>query len=201
MRKLTLLTLLLTLSISVAAKPKYGVIKIVTTPSNMPIKVDGQSAGVTTTEVREFELIPGTHVVEISLPDGQAWSKEFEVAAKKTCVFTLGWTPPKEVVVVKKEVETIKEPCPPVESKPPVPEVFKFDDCCDCKKDDLKARLDILSIELQRDPTNTARIDTSDAWPGKYLIEQRGIDPKRVNVFTNPGMRCVVLWVVPRGVR
>jgi hypothetical protein len=101
---------------------------------------------------------------------------------------------------------------PPIEKRTIVGR--EFDTCCSCSNDDLKARLDNLTVELQNDPTTTSYIfayggRTSAAGQANrlltrardYLVTQRGVDASRI-VVMNGGFReedCVEVWVVPRG--
>jgi len=90
----------------------------------------------------------------------------------------------------------------------------EFDECNSCSRDDQKARLDNLAVELQNDPTTRAYII---AYGGRtsplrqverlmsrardYLTTQRGIDASRL-VVVNGGFReedSVELWIVPSG--
>jgi hypothetical protein len=90
----------------------------------------------------------------------------------------------------------------------------QFDICCSCSRDDLKARLDNLGVELQNDPTattyvisyggRTSRVGQADVlgdFARKYLTVDRGIDQSRITVM-NGGFReedCVEMWIVPSG--
>jgi hypothetical protein len=90
----------------------------------------------------------------------------------------------------------------------------QFDVCCSCSRDDLKARLDNLAVELQNDPTattyviayggRTSRIGQADLlgdFARNYLATDRGIDQSRITVM-NGGFReedCVEMWIVPSG--
>ncbi|MGH9875606.1 MAG: hypothetical protein ACRD9S_24380 [Pyrinomonadaceae bacterium] len=90
----------------------------------------------------------------------------------------------------------------------------QFDVCCSCSRDDLKARLDNLGVELQNDPTattyviayggRTSRIGQADVlgtFARNYLTTDRGIDQSRITVM-NGGFReedCVEMWIVPSG--
>jgi PEGA domain len=81
--------LLHTDSVSAAAdkKPNYGRIEISTSPGGYPIMVDGQPAGETTTTARLLDLPPGRHTVEITMPNGARWVREFNVVAgRKNCI-------------------------------------------------------------------------------------------------------------------
>src|SRR4051794_24567300 len=60
-------------------KVKYGQILVTTNPGGMPISIDGQAQGTTTTDVRIIELDPGHHNVEITLPNGGRWVRDFDV--------------------------------------------------------------------------------------------------------------------------
>jgi hypothetical protein len=90
----------------------------------------------------------------------------------------------------------------------------QFDVCCSCSRDDLKARLDNLGVELQNDPTattyviayggRTSRVGQADvlgAFARNYLATDRGVDQSRITVV-NGGFReedCVEMWIVPSG--
>jgi len=68
-------------------KPNFGRIEISTNPGGYPISVDGQPAGDTTAEARLIDLPPGRHTVEITMPNGARWVREFNVVAgRKNCV-------------------------------------------------------------------------------------------------------------------
>lgn len=60
---------------------KYGSIKILSTPGGLPIEIDGKSEGVTSTDYRAFDRDPGLHTVVITLPNGQRWTREIDLAA------------------------------------------------------------------------------------------------------------------------
>ena len=62
-------------------RAKYGTIKILTTQGGLLLMIDGKSHGETRTEYRAFDLEPGSHNVEIRLPNGQFWKREIEVPA------------------------------------------------------------------------------------------------------------------------
>lgn len=68
-------------------KPNFGRIEISTNPGGYPISVDGQPAGDTTAEARLIDLPPGRHTVEIAMPNGARWVREFNiVAGRKNCI-------------------------------------------------------------------------------------------------------------------
>jgi hypothetical protein len=208
------LLLILTFSLTTESKPKYGVIKIHLSPAMRvqavnPDLVLRESVGPITDG--EFQLPPGINWIEVTLPDGETWQREFNVVAGKICSIDLTYTPPVERVVEK------VEKCPEVlpekieakpEAKPPLPKPWKWDECCSCKRDDLKARLDALAIELKRDPKVRLRIIALNLEAWDYLLS-RGVEQERILVQSpksgpypvlNPGVGCVEMWILPEGV-
>ncbi|MGH9932372.1 MAG: hypothetical protein ACREA9_24480 [Pyrinomonadaceae bacterium] len=82
---------------------KYGSIKILSTPGGLPIEIDGKSEGQTTTEYRAFDRDPGLHMVVITLPDGQRWTREIDLQAGRIkCV----------AINFKSSPPVVKSPCP-----------------------------------------------------------------------------------------
>ncbi len=68
-------------------QPTTGRIEVSTTPGGNPIFIDGQPAGETTEYVRQIDLPPGPHTVEIVFPNGQRWSHVFNIiAGRKDCI-------------------------------------------------------------------------------------------------------------------
>ena len=68
-------------------RPNFGRIEISTNPGGYPITVDGQPAGETTATARLIDLPPGRHTVEILMPNGARWVREFNVVAgRKNCI-------------------------------------------------------------------------------------------------------------------
>ena len=68
-------------------RPTHGLIEVSTTPGGNPIFIDGRAAGETTEYVRQIDLPPGAHTVEIVFPNGQRWSQVFNViAGRKNCI-------------------------------------------------------------------------------------------------------------------
>ena len=68
-------------------RPTTGRIEISTTPGGNPIFIDGTPAGETTEYVRQIDLPPGPHTVEIVFPNGQRWSHVFQiVAGRRDCI-------------------------------------------------------------------------------------------------------------------
>ena len=85
-------------------KAKHGTIKILTTPGGFPLDVDGKAQGETTTDYRHFDLNPGIHTIAVSLPDGQRWVREINLAAGRIKCVAVNYTPGVPVSVVS--------PCP-----------------------------------------------------------------------------------------
>src|SRR2546430_7133731 len=94
-------------------KVKYGQIEISTNPGGFPLKIDGQAQGDTSQTVRVIELEPGHHNLEILLPNGGRWVRDFDVErGRKVCV-NLNYHPKKFTVT--------SSPCPyPVNISAPV---------------------------------------------------------------------------------
>ncbi len=68
-------------------KANYGQLEISTNPGGFPLRVDGQPQGDTSQTVRKFELQPGHHVVQVDLPNGERWVRDFDIAeGRKVCV-------------------------------------------------------------------------------------------------------------------
>ncbi len=99
-------------------KPKltYGRIEVATNPGGYPILVDGQPSGETTTSTRLIDLPPGKHTVEIQMPNGARWVRDFNVTpGHKNCI-VLNYRP-KTISVTK----PVTSPCPyPVNVSAPV---------------------------------------------------------------------------------
>ena len=94
-------------------KVNYGQVEITTNPGGFPLRIDGKSEGTTSTTVRIIELAPGHHSIEIMLPNGGRWVRDFEIEkARKLCV-NLNYHPKKYTIT--------KNPCPyPVNISAPV---------------------------------------------------------------------------------
>jgi len=85
-------------------KVKYGQIEIATNPGGFPLRIDGQPQGDTSSTVRVIELQPGPHNIEILLPNGGRWVRDFEIEqGRKVCV-NLNYHP--------KQYTVTKSPCP-----------------------------------------------------------------------------------------
>src|SRR6266436_2953304 len=94
-------------------KVKYGQIEISTNPGGFPLRIDGQAQGDTSQTVRVIELQPGHHNIEIVLPNGGRWVRDFEIErGRKVCV-NLNYRP--------KQFTVTSSPCPyPVNISAPV---------------------------------------------------------------------------------
>jgi hypothetical protein len=85
-------------------KVNYGQLEISTNPGGFPLRIDGQPQGDTSQTVRVIELQPGHHVIQIDLPGGQRWVRDFDIAeARRVCV-NLNYRP--------KQFTATKSPCP-----------------------------------------------------------------------------------------
>ena len=94
-------------------KVNYGQIEISTNPGGFPLTIDGKSEGTTSTTVRVIELAPGRHTLEIMLPNGGRWVRDFEVEKARKLCLNLNYHPKKYTVT--------KNPCPyPVNISAPV---------------------------------------------------------------------------------
>jgi hypothetical protein len=90
----------------VQAKPKkakYGTIKILSTPSGLPITVDEKSYGETAADYRAIDLEPGVHTIFITLPNGQHWTREIDLPAGRIKCIALNYRP---------SPPPAKSPCP-----------------------------------------------------------------------------------------
>ena len=74
-------------------KAKYATIKILSTPGNLPIMIDGKPEGVTLTEYRSFDLDPGIHNVRITLPNGSFWTRDIELPAGRVKCVVVNYRP------------------------------------------------------------------------------------------------------------
>lgn len=83
---------------------KYGTLEFSTTPGGMPISIDGRPEGATSTSVRVLELEPGRHTVEITLPNGGRWVREFEIERARKLCLNLNFVPKKHTIT--------RSPCP-----------------------------------------------------------------------------------------
>ena len=81
-----------------------GRIVISTNPGGYPIIVDGKPWGTTTSVPQDINLPPGPHTVEVVMPNGSRWLREFGVlAGRKQCI-VLSYRP--------KTINIERSPCP-----------------------------------------------------------------------------------------
>jgi len=85
-------------------KPNYGEIEISTNPGGFPILIDGKPSGETTTTVRVLPLEPGRHTIEVVMPNGGRWVRDFNIEAGRRQCVVLNYRPRKIVIE--------KSPCP-----------------------------------------------------------------------------------------
>jgi hypothetical protein len=85
-------------------KVKHGQLEFSTNPGGMPISIDGRPEGMTSTDRRIIELDPGHHSVEITLPNGGRWVRDFEIERARKLCLNLNYHPKKYTVT--------KSPCP-----------------------------------------------------------------------------------------
>ena len=94
-------------------KVKYGTIEVSTNPGGFPLRIDGKPEGDTSTTVRVIELEPGRHNLEILLPNGGRWVRDFDVERGRKLCLNLNYHPKKFTIT--------KSPCPyPVNISAPV---------------------------------------------------------------------------------
>lgn len=74
---------------------KYGTLEVTTNPGGLPISIDGRPEGTTTTTVRRIDLDPGHHNVEITLPNGGRWVRDFEIERSRRLCLNLNYIPKK----------------------------------------------------------------------------------------------------------
>ncbi len=74
-------------------KAKYSTLKILSTPGNLPLMIDGKPEGATLTEYRSFDLEPGIHNVQITLPGGAFWTREIELPAGRVKCVVVNYRP------------------------------------------------------------------------------------------------------------
>jgi hypothetical protein len=68
-------------------KVKYGQLELSTKPGGFPLRIDGQAQGDTSQAVRVIELPPGHHTVQIDMPNGDRWVRDFDISeGRRVCV-------------------------------------------------------------------------------------------------------------------
>jgi hypothetical protein len=94
-------------------KVKYGTIEVSTNPGGFPLRIDGKPEGDTSSTPRVIELEPGPHKLEILLPNGGRWVRDFDVERARKLCLNLNYHPKKYTIT--------KSPCPyPVNISAPV---------------------------------------------------------------------------------
>ena len=81
---------------TVNAKPKkanYGTIKILSTPAGLLLTIDGKPHGETTADYRAFDLEPGTHSVDIRMPNGTHWIRSIDLPAGRVKCVVVNYRP------------------------------------------------------------------------------------------------------------
>lgn len=84
-------------------RAKYGTLKILSTPAELPISINGKPYGTTTTDYRAIDLDPGSHTVDVTLPNGQHWTRQIDLGAGRIKCIAVKYKP----VPVR-----AKSPCP-----------------------------------------------------------------------------------------
>lgn len=70
-----------------AQRVRNGRMEITTNPGAYPVVIDGQANGETSTTGRVIELPPGAHTVEVVMPNGSRWIRQFTiVSGRKQCI-------------------------------------------------------------------------------------------------------------------
>jgi hypothetical protein len=94
-------------------KVKYGTIEIKTNPGGFPLTIDNVERDRTSTTVQVIKLDPGPHHLDITLPHGKHWVRDFEIERARRLCLNLDYNP--------KTITLIPNPCPyPVEISGPV---------------------------------------------------------------------------------
>src|SRR6266481_6621966 len=94
-------------------KVRYGQVELTTNPGGFPLRIDGKPQGDTSTTVRIIELEPGHHNIEILLPNGGRWVRDFDVERGRKLCLNVNYHPKKYTIT--------KSPCPyPVNISAPV---------------------------------------------------------------------------------
>jgi hypothetical protein len=85
-------------------RPNYGEIELSTNPGGFPLLIDGKPSGETSSTVRIIPLEPGRHSLEIQMPNGARWVRDFNVQAGRRQCVVLNYRP--------KKITIEKSPCP-----------------------------------------------------------------------------------------
>lgn len=201
-RKKILLTVLMMVTLAgvASAKPKTGTIRVKTFPAGMPVEITSGDKSthwtlISSSQFDDVEFKPGVWHVAVTMPDGVVYRREIVIKARCVSTVDLRWAPPPEPKIVER-VRIVEKPAPEPTPCPEIPEKPQrrlFDECCDCKNNDQKARLDLFAIELNRQPSNRAQV-YGPVWAVDYLVNARKVDRAKV---TRIESRCVSLWITP----
>ena len=74
-------------------KAKYGTIKILSTPAGLLLTIDGKPHGETAADYRAFDLEPGTHNVDIRMPNGTHWVRSIDLPAGRVKCVVVNYRP------------------------------------------------------------------------------------------------------------
>lgn len=74
-------------------KANFGKIKIMTYPGGLLLTIDGKPRGETLTEYRDFDLEPGMHNVQLTLPNGQFWIRDIDLPAGRVKCVVVNYRP------------------------------------------------------------------------------------------------------------
>ena len=160
---------LLVITAAIAAAAQQGTVTI---QANVPIEVRirSQAPRVFITEpfpaalTREtWKLPPGDYAISLGLPDGTVNERVLTIRKNCTTDLAVTYKPPTcpTCAPLTATAPTISTPEPSsaiLPSTKPETAPTKFDECCGCKRDDLKARLDLFAIQLHSNPTVRGRI-------------------------------------------
>lgn len=81
---------------NVSAKPKKAKvsrIRILSEPGGLLLTIDGKPHGELLTEFRDFDLEPGVHNVQVTLPNGQYWIREIDLPAGRIKCVKVNYKP------------------------------------------------------------------------------------------------------------
>lgn len=199
------LLLILLLVVAVEAKPKSTNGKLLINSSDpVIISITNMNTGqiydlAGLVSVLERELSPGIYRISFILPDRTERNRVVTIKARCTTSIELSYRPPScpscpvNVVPAKPTEERLQPKLEPEYVFKPGP--TKFDECCACKSDDLKARLDLFAIELHRNPSVRGKVISGSTYAVDYLVNHRGVDRSRLDTVKSEG--CTQLWTIP----
>jgi hypothetical protein len=179
----------------------------ITIRTNVPVEVRVSRAqsdwsevftAVVSQEVRSLRA--GEYAIAFTLPDGTTSERLLTVRKNCTTELAVTYRPPTCPTCEPLTATTptiLEQPKPDPESEvKPQPKPTRFDSCCGCKRDDLKARLDLFAIELHSNPTARGQITAPTEEGINYLVNQRRVDRERLEL-NRTQTNCVELWIIP----